>query len=309
VWDPERLRDALRAEGLALDLGAVRIRVRSDLPALVPALQSVYSEFEPESPHGVFDATVCLRRVCGPRRWIQPQIELVTDGERVFEPFPHDAHLPLLEWGLNYLIATRCNQHLLLHAGIVERAGIGVVLPALPGSGKSTLTAALACAGYRLLSDEFGVVDLQRGTLLPLVRPIGLKNDSVALVRELAPRGAIGPLFPQTRKGDVAHLRPAAEAVRQRACCVEPRIVVFPCFERGARTTLQRVAPSRAFAKLSVNSFNYRLLGPRGFDAIARIAANCSLHQLVFGDLKSAVALVDGLVERLKAPQQLEAVA
>ena len=60
-----------------------------------------------------------------------------------------------------------CNQFLLLHAGAVERGGGAVLLPAQPGSAKSTLAAALACSGFRLLSDQFGVVSLDDGLCCP----------------------------------------------------------------------------------------------------------------------------------------------
>lgn len=296
------MRQQLRGRGIALDLGAVRVRVRSELHQLAAHLQHVYGHFEPDPPDGVFDATVTLRPVCGWRRWVRRQAELVCDGERIFEPFPAELELPLLEWGLNYVIAARTNAHLLLHAGVVEQAGVGIVLPALPGSGKSTLVAALVCHGYRLLSDEFGVVRLNDHALLPLLRPIGLKNASIELIERLAPDVRLGPRFHGTSKGTVAHLPPGRRAIKMRHIAARAGLLLFPRFVAGARAAVEAVAPQRVFAKLAVNSFNHRLLGAASFDATLALAQKCPAHQLTYSDPVEAIHVIDALVDRLRAP-------
>ncbi|MGZ8274206.1 MAG: HprK-related kinase A [Burkholderiaceae bacterium] len=178
----------------------------------------------------------------------------------------------------------------------------GLLLPALPGSGKSTLCAALVCHGYRLLSDEFGVVDLRNGSLLPLLRPIGLKNESIDVIARLAPDFAMGPRFAGTRKGAVAHLAPGRRAVRLSHVSASAGIILFPQYEAGARATLEQIDPARAFSKLSINSFNYRLLGRSGFDAVARLVRTCVLRRLVFSDLVEAIHVVDTLIDGLQTP-------
>jgi hypothetical protein len=232
------------------------------------------------------------------RRFIRPQIEFVVDGRVPFEPFPAVTDLPLLEWGLNWCLAERCNTHLLLHAGVVERADVGVILPALPGSGKSTLTAALAVSGFRLLSDEFGVVRLDDGLCVPMLRPIALKNESIGVIAQLRPDVALGPVFVGTRKGDVAHLGPDAESVDKRHVPAVARFIVFPQFQAGAVTELEPIARARAFAKLAVNSFNYEVLGPAAFEVVGRLIARCDCYRLRYGDLAEAVAAIEALLPR-----------
>lgn len=286
----------LAGRGLGLDVGAARARVRTDLPSLAATLQSVYRHFPVEEGEGFFDVTATVRHARGLRRFVRPQIEFVVDGEVPFEPFPAATDLPLLEWGLNWCLAERCNTYLLLHAGVVERAGAAVILPALPGSGKSTLTAALTVSGFRLLSDEFGVVRLDDGLCLPMLRPIALKNASIEVIARLRPDANLGPTFPGTRKGDVAHLGPDAESVAQRHEPAMARLIVFPRYEAGAATALEPVPRGRAFAKLAVNSFNYELLGPAGFEAVGRLIARCDCYRLSYGDLAEAMATIKGLL-------------
>ena len=295
--ETSELESRLAGDGLALDFGLVRARVRSDAPGLASALKIVYSAFPLSKTGEFFDVTADLRRPKGVRRFARPQVSFWLDGEEPFEPFPADTHLPLLEWGLNWAIANRFNRHLLLHSGVVERNGLAVLLPALPGSGKSTLTAALANRGFRLLSDEFGVVRLADAALLPLLRPTALKNESIEVIRRFAPDAVLGPAFPKTRKGTVSHLAPNAESVARREIPARAALILFPNFTRGADTELEPIQKSRAFVKLSTNSFNYELLGPEAFDAVTQLVTQCECYRLRFSDLEQAVARISALLD------------
>jgi HprK-related kinase A len=297
------LRGRLAGPGLALDFGFASARVRSDAPGLDAAIGRVYAEFPVLAPDGFFDVTASVIRARGLRRFARPQVDFFVDGELPFEPFPADTHLPLLEWGLNWCIAQRSNTHLLLHAGVVEKHGLAIVLPALPGSGKSTLVAALCARGYRLLSDEFGVVRLSDGMLLPLLKPVALKDASIDVIRRFDPSAALGPVFPKTRKGDVAHLAPPAASTARRHEPAAPALILFPQFAAGEALALEPLPKSRAFTKISANSFNYGLLGRRAFDALGRIVERCDVYRLTYGDLDEAIGAIDELAaERSRRP-------
>ena len=110
-----RLREQLADGGLGFDLGAARVRVRSDVPQLADAVSSVYRHFPIEKPEGFFDVTIEVQRVSGLRRHFHPQIRFVVDGDAPFEPFPATVHLPLMEWGMNFALTERCLHYLLLH--------------------------------------------------------------------------------------------------------------------------------------------------------------------------------------------------
>jgi HprK-related kinase A len=291
------LARALAGEGIALDLGAARVRVRAQAPGLAEALHTVYRAYPAEEASGFFDITVCIERPRGIRRFVAPQVRFFVDGVRPFEPFPSDTHLPLLEWGINYCFAERCHDHLVLHAGVVERRGHAVVLPALPGSGKSTLTAALVCRGYRLLSDEFGVLRLSGGMAVPMVKPLALKNESIDVIRAFAPGVVLGPRFPKTRKGTVAHMAPDESSVAGRRTSARPSLIVFPKYAAATELQCIPVPRSRAFTRLAVNSFNYAKLGPQGFDTVGELVESCECYSLRYSSLDEAVETVDELIE------------
>ena len=294
--EPRALREQLGNEGVGLDFGAARARILGDPPGFAPAFAAVYPGFELGPPSGFFDVTVRLRRAHGLRRYVRPQVELVADGRTMFAPFPADTHLPLLEWGMNFLFAERLSFHLLLHAGVVELGGSAVILPAMPGSGKSTLTAALATRGFRLLSDEFGVVRLADSNLLPLLRPVALKNESIDVIAKFAPTAAIGPRFPKTRKGTVAHMAPDANAIENRHQPARPGLIVFPRYDPTVECVLEPERRSHAFSRLSVNSFNYEMLGPAAFDAVTRLIECCRVYRLAYSDLDRAISTIRELL-------------
>jgi HprK-related kinase A len=299
----DALRRRLAGEGLGLDFGAARARVRSDDPGLASMIGAVYGGYAAEAATGTFDLTAELRRVGGARRFVRPQVELLCDGARELEPFPRDTPLPLLEWGINYALASRLFCYLLLHAGVVERGGRALVMPAMPGSGKSTLTAALTLRGFRLLSDEFGVVRPADSQVIALLRPLALKNESIDVIARFAPEAAIGPRFPKTHKGTVAHLAPQAEHWEARNAPARPALVVFPRFDPSAAVELQPVARARAFARLAVNSFNYHALGPDGFEALIRLVKRSRCWTLRYGDLGGAVQALTQLVDTAGDPE------
>ena len=82
----------------------------------------------------------------------------------------------MLEAGLNWCIGNLAHQYLVIHSATLERGGRALLMPAPPGSGKSTLCAALITRGWRLLSDEFALVDPATGLLVPVPRPVALKG-------------------------------------------------------------------------------------------------------------------------------------
>lgn len=156
------------------------------------------------------------------------------------------------------------------------------------------MSAALAYRGWRFLSDEFGLISPTTGDVLPLPRAVPLKNRSIAVIREYLPEAFLGPLFPNTRKGDVAHLRPPPESLQRQREPARPHWIGFPQYSAGlSRPQLKRLDRSLGFTRLAQNSFNYRLLGECGFKTLVRLVGDCECYSLAYGDLDSAIRLVE----------------
>jgi HprK-related kinase A len=296
---PDEIAVALAGQGAWLDLGAVALRVRGSARALAPQLHAAYASFPLTAAAPWADLHVAIDRAPGLRRVLRPQVVFRCDGAQPFEPFPADHALPLLEWGSNWLIGQRMSNLLLLHAGVVERDGGALVMPALPGSGKSTLTAALSLSGWRLLSDEFGAYDPALREFRAVLKPVALKNESIGVIRAFSPGARFGPEFPKTRKGTVSHLAATPESVARRHETAAPRAVVLPQWRAGNPTRLEPVAPRDVFGALAFNAFNYKLLGEVGFDGVLHLARTCQAWQLIYSDLPEALAAIDAMWREL----------
>jgi HprK-related kinase A len=294
--DGERLARALAGPGLVLDLGAIVVRIRSHLPELAEPLRRVYRH-QPfaDDPDAFVDADVQLTTSPGLRGLLRPSLRFLADGLDPFGELPRDMPLPQLEWGINWCFATMMNRHLLLHAGALEIQGAGVLLMGEPGAGKSTLTAALALRGARVLSDEFGVIRLSDDALLPVPKPIALKNRSIELIASWSSDAILGPTYRKTHKGDVAHLAIPSVSVASRHMPATVRTIVFPRWREGASTSLEPLGKAEAFSAVAFNSFNFGTLGPEAFDAVRRLVVRCDCRRLSYDDLDEATRVVRGL--------------
>jgi HprK-related kinase A len=291
------IRERLRRGAFRLRFGPFVAQVRTRLSSVARSIGLLYGDYPLDDDSGVADFHVRLAPPIGPRRFYRPQVLFFLDGRSQFDPFSLRLAPPLFEWGLNWCVSTRAHQYLIVHSAVVEHRGRALLLPANPGSGKSTLTAGLVKRGFRLLSDEHCLIRPEDGRIVPVPRPIALKNESIAVIRELGPELIFGPTFHDTEKGDVTHLRPLEESVRRAAETASPSFVVFPKFVRGGTHGLEPVAKAAAMMELVDNSINYGVLGSAGYRALARLVDESVCLALDFRDLSRALDDLSRLLE------------
>lgn len=304
----ERFAARLAREGVAIRWGPFVSRIVSTLPELAAPIHLLYADFPIEPPGGICDFHVCVRPRWRRPPWTERQVEFLLSGEPHLPPFPRRWALPMLEWGLNACVYRSAHQFLIIHAAVVERRGYALLLPGLPGAGKSTLCAALVAAGWRLLSDELTLLDPADGRVVPLVRPISLKNDAIEIVRQLAPNAIIGPRAIDTHKGTVAHVRPLPDSVRRGTEFACPRWIVTPQFTPGGRLHLAPKSKAATFISLGDNSLNYRILGETAFNAMVRLIDGCDCYSLTHASVREAVVTLEELLHD-RAEERRAAVA
>ena len=294
---------ALRQElaGTLFQTGPFIVRIETPFSELRERLAWCYGHNPALAPDSLVQFQIRIDRGSWLRGGIAPQAVFRFENSTPFQPFPRNHAFPLMEWGLNWCIANRAHQFLMLHSAVVERDGRALILPATPGSGKSTLAAALALVGWRLLSDEFGLVDYQTGLLHPLPRAVPLKNASIDLIRRFAPMAAIGPTYARTRKGDVAHMRPPLESLRRQQETARPACIVFPRFVPDSPVRLQQQQESLAFTRLAHNSFNYRLLGAVAFTQLGALVQHSRCYDLQYGRLEDVIPALQRLMQSAAA--------
>jgi len=296
----DELSSSLSGTGLLIPCGPFCIRVRSDLREFQREFYRLYADFPVLDADTYVDFEVGVRSPNPLRRYFRPQVIFTCDGRIPFKPLPLAQAFPTFEWGLNWTIYTHAHDYLVMHAGVVERGGRCLILAADPGSGKSTLSAALAQSGWRLLSDELALIGLVDGLVRPIARPVSLKNASIGVVRSLGPQVVIGSVCPGTAKGDIAHMRAPSPSVLAMSELAKPALLIFPKYgkESALRTTSKGKAHS--LGELTRHTFNFAVLAEQGFDALGRLMDQVETYSIEYSSLDQVIPEVERLWERSK---------
>jgi HprK-related kinase A len=293
----EQFRSRLRGTGLGIRIGPFDVRLVANVRGLDEPLRRLYRDYPLLECGQVLSCHLALRDIWRFRPRPGRYVRFAVDGRVPHEDLPSEQALAVFEWGLNLVIALRMHCFLMLHSAVLERNGRALVLPAAPGSGKTTLCAALAERGWRLLSDEFGL--LRPGTIdfVPVPRPMPLKNESIEVMRAFVPGLELGPIIPRTRKGTVAHVRPPADSVRRQHEVASVRWLVFPEWQAGASLSLQEIPQAEGFMRLATNAFNYEVLGIAGFATVREVVNASRCFRLSYSNLDEAVAQLTALAD------------
>lgn len=286
---------AALGNGLRLRLGPFTVQWRVRVPVAQAALHVLYAHHPLAGADDPPEACIDCRPAIEPRRPWRRRVHLYIDGRFHAAQARPQLSVPAFEWTMNWSVATRAHEFLMLHAAVVERGGRAVVLPAPPGSGKSTLCAALVACGWRLLSDEFTLIRPEDGLIAPLPRPVSLKERSIEVMRRFAPAAVYGDVFPGTVKGTIGYVMPPAASVAAQGEPAVPGWVVFPRWELDAPLRIEPVSRTDAFVALNRNAVNYSILGEAGAAVLSDLAAACPAVRLSYGRLDDAVAAVDRL--------------
>ncbi len=285
------------SSGIGLVTGPFRfsISISTRSKRVAQGLHTLYADFE-TGDFDYHDFHIRLAPPLGMRRWLRPQAYFWMDDYSPFKPLPADHDFAQLEWGMNWCIAGHAHHYLMLHAAVLEKNGQAVILPGEPGAGKSTLTAILSLSGWRLLSDEITLIDRDDGLVVPLARPVSLKNSSIEIVRAFSPAACIGEAAKDTHKGTVAHLKPPADSVARVGEKAAPRHIVFPRWRAGGAPTSGPHAKADAFIHAASHAFNYDELGALGFKLTAGLLDQCDCWNFEYSHVDDALAFFEALV-------------
>lgn len=296
--DSGTIKKKISGNGLLLNLGPVCTRVSIKFPSIRDDFLHLYEGYPLGEGPEITDYYLNVYARNFYRRYLRPQVAIGTLMRDNFVPLPESMGLLAVEMGLNWQVAYGWKRHILFHAGVVEREGIGVIIPAISGSGKSTLSAGLAYDGWRFLSDEFGMLDGKTGELCPYPRPASLKNESIAVLKEWV--GSDTPFsreYVGTPKGTICYLRPPPSSLENMDKPVKPRVVIHPVFNPDAKSGIKPLTKTMAFFRLVRSSANYGDIGEAAFHALTKIAEDCVSCEITYSSLEEAVRLVNEVVD------------
>lgn len=176
-----------------------------------------------------------------------------------------------------------------IHAGVVGEGGRCVLLPAAAGSGKSSLTAALAHDGLGYYSDEVALVERSSFRVSPVPLAVCVKSTGWNVMTRYFPEL---PTLPIHRRNDGKRVR----YVPPRAVEKEPALVshiFFPLYSKDEPTQLTPVPRSDALARLMDQCLALRMrLDRDNVQKLVAWIAAIDCYALTFSSLDEAVALV-----------------
>jgi HprK-related kinase A len=292
-----QFRKHLTGEGLGIRIGPLELLIVVRVPSILETLHDLYRFYPVIEGERVYNCHVEVREVLQLLPRPKRMVRFIVDGRSPHPDMAVDQALCVLEWGINLVVAMRFHCFLMLHAAVVERNGYAMLLPAAPGAGKTTLCAGLVSRGWRLLSDEFGMLRTGTTDMLPVPRALPLKNESIEIIRAFAPDSWLGPKIHGTRKGTISHLRPLASCVAAADQTASARWLIFPRWQAGAEQQLQSLSRAEAFALLATNAFNYEMAGEAGFNTVRDLVAQSRTMRLEYSDLQTAVAALTVLTD------------
>jgi HprK-related kinase A len=280
---------------LGLAVGPATFQIGSAWRQPIDALARLYAAYPPiDFARRVPDFTVRLQPIQPWRRFIRPSIFIA--GDHMLPdaaPMALDHGLLAAEMGMNLQMALGWRRHVLLHASCVEKDGKALVITGESGSGKSTLAAMLGERGWRLMGDEFALLDPASGMVFAFPRLVSLKNEAIDIATAGITPERIGPRLEGTPKGAIRHLVPNAEAIARMAEPAVPHLLLLPRY--GFAEAHRPVEQGEAFVRLTEASTNYIALGEAGFGALVRFVRNVPAVALDYPDSATVLAAVEAL--------------
>ncbi|ALH80635.1 HprK-related kinase A [Sphingopyxis macrogoltabida] len=278
---------------MRIAVGPVQFRVGSDWPEPIAALDRLYAAY-PQDDARPADATVRLFAARPWRRWLRPSVHI--GGDFIVPdalPLPLSMGLLAAEMAMNLQVALGWRRHMLLHASAVAKDGRALIMSGESGSGKSTLAALLGEGDWRLMGDEFTLIEPLSGDALAFPRAVSLKNAAIAEMASRVDASRLGPLLAGTPKGDIRHLIPRSNAIAAMREPVRPALLLFPRF--GGEAAIEPMGEGEAFVRLTESSTNYVTLGEAGFAALTRLVRETPAFGISYPDSATGIALAEQL--------------
>ncbi|WP_429810084.1 PqqD family peptide modification chaperone [Ensifer sp. B1-9] len=180
---------------------------------------------------------------------------------------------------------------LALHAAALLKNERLVLLCGEPGAGKTTLTMALAHAGFGFASDDVTLLNAD-GCCVGLPFAPAVKSGAWPLLAERFPDLDAAPIFRRPDNRRVRYLVPkAAASLTAQSWPVGAVILLHR--DRAAKPSLEKVDPVDVLRGLLGGAFAPGgELGDTGFDVLAGVIGSVKAYRLTYTGLDEAVRLI-----------------
>lgn len=256
---------------------------RCNDPVVASYVERIYAPFEadgePTTTYSLIDLGEGFPKRY--RSWV--------DGQLVGNTDEGDLALGYLLWHVNRGVSGATSGLTLVHAAAADLDGVGVVLPAMMESGKTTTVAGLVRAGFRYLTDEIAAIDPVTLEVRAFPKPMSLRPGSWATLADVLPPVEPGLEVYVASRRDLSpyEIRPSS-VVRSTM----PQLLIAPRYVAGSRTVLEPISRADMLQALASGTFHFATRGKRDFDVLGRLTRACDCYRLTVGDLDQACALV-----------------
>lgn len=223
---------------------------------------------------------------------------------------PADWAAARLITGVSRLALDADPDRLHVHAAALSLDGLGVLISAESGTGKTTLATALAQRGWTYVSDEMVAVELDHPIARSFPKPLSLKPAGHALVPGALDAGV--PLEVHGEDDSWVHIR-ASELAGGIAHEIDPRAIVILGVATDGAVDIERspvaLHPADAVVALMGQTMDPGRFGPNAVLALGRLAARCRCATLAIGPIESSVTALAALVRPAPEPQAVRVLA
>ena len=179
-----------------------------------------------------------------------------------------------------------------LHAAALEWDGLGLILVAESGGGKSTTTWALCHHGFRYLSDELAPIDLNLLEISPYSHALCFKREPPTPYQ-----------LPEKSLRTCRTIHVPINVLPGRVSSAPAQLAAMFFVSYRPDQDLARAIPiSRAEAatRLFANALNPLAHPGEGLDGVLQIAARCSSFELITNDLAQTCEAVKQAIDDLQ---------
>ena len=278
-------------------LGPVAVRLLTNCHSVACDFDSIYRSQQATPDGRAFVVTVAVERR---RSWrsLIAHYHITGEVDERFTVRSRARVVPHIEGMINLSVARHLPQYVQLHAAVLQRDEIGLVIPGGPGFGKTTLAAGLIQRGWNYASDEFALIDPTTIRLAPFPKSLSIKPGSVALLQQDGVDFSHVPVFHREDKGAIRSVLATQIRSDSLAGVVSPQLLIFPTLDPLATPSLTRIARGQAAMHCLRRCFDFPRWGPMAMETVAKMCERCDCYELTSGDLDQTCDLIDMAARR-----------
>ncbi len=277
-------------------IGVVHVSLSSVYRPAITDFAELYKgcETDDPSPQSVF---IEVRR--STRRYgLLSGYEVFADGEKCFEAPTRDSVLPHIEWAINAHTARYMPRFFEIHAaGMMTTRGNGIIFPAAPGSGKSTLTIGLLHSGWRYLTDEIAMIDPVTKLCHPYPKAVCIKAGSYPVLDALGIQRNRRRDYAKATKGRVSLIPIHRFGPDATGTPCHIKYIVFPEYAPEQNPRLTRIARAEAVLKLTEQTFNFARFRGKGTRLLTDLVAGAKCFSLKAGEIRETCKLLEAMTQ------------